>query len=160
MTTIENRAEAGETSPHGSIHDLDELEQKLVMASIEAKNKAYCPYSKFRVGAAVLTNSGDIIKGCNVENAAFPLCVCAERNAINTAVQNGHRKFTSIAICCDVAGSFKGPCGACRQSIVEFGKDWKVILVKPDLTIYSTTIQQLLPLSFGPHDLEEERIKY
>ncbi|KAG7265654.1 hypothetical protein CRUP_016501 [Coryphaenoides rupestris] len=115
---------------------------------------AYCPYSKFPVGAAILTAGGAIITGCNVENASYGLTVCAERTAIQRAVAEGHRKFTAIAVTCDIKDSFVGPCGACRQVLIEFGAHWKVYLTKPDGSYRETSLDHLLPLPFSPHHLQ------
>lgn len=82
-----------------------------------AREKAYCPYSKFSVGAALLCEDGAIIDGCNVENVSYGLTICAERSAIVKAVSEGQKKFKSIAICAEMKDQFVGPCGACRQVI-------------------------------------------
>ncbi|KAI5310158.1 hypothetical protein KEM55_001110 [Ascosphaera atra] len=82
--------------------------------SIKAKETAYSPYSKFRVGCAVLTDSNEIVSGCNVENAAFPSGICAEKNAIGTAVAAGHRVFKALAVSSDISPP-ASPCGNCRQ---------------------------------------------
>uniref|UniRef100_A0A672ZH17 Cytidine deaminase n=1 Tax=Sphaeramia orbicularis TaxID=375764 RepID=A0A672ZH17_9TELE len=92
---------------------------ELVQRCRQARDMAYCPYSRFPVGAAVLTAGGDIITGCNVENASYGLTVCAERTAIQRAVVEGHRKFSAIAVTCDIEDHFVGPCGACRQVLME-----------------------------------------
>lgn len=106
-----------------------ELESTLIERAIEARELAYAPYSEFNVGAALLLQDGKtIITGCNVENASYGLAICAERNAICAAVAKGHRKFTAIAV---AASPLASPCGACRQFIVEFGKDITVISVDP-----------------------------
>lgn len=127
--------------------------KELVLKCQEAKKMAYCPYSQFQVGAAVLTADGAIITGCNVENASYGLTVCAERTAIQRAVVEGHQKFTAIAVTCDIEDSFVGPCGACRQVLMEFGSDWTVYLTKPDGTYKETTLKELLPLAFSPAHL-------
>lgn len=116
---------------------------------------AYCPYSGFPVGAAILTTGGAIITGCNVENASFGLTVCAERTAIQRAVAKGYRRFTAIAVTCDIKDSFVGPCGACRQVLMEFGTEWDVYLTKPDGTYRKTSLRDLLPLAFTPAHLQK-----
>ncbi|CDQ62250.1 unnamed protein product [Oncorhynchus mykiss] len=127
--------------------------KELVLKCMHAREMAYCPYSRFPVGAAILTADGAIITGCNVENASFGLTVCAERTAIQRAVAEGHRKFSAIAVTCDIKDSFVGPCGACRQVLIEFGTDWVVYLTKPDGSYKETSLKELLPLAFSPAHL-------
>uniref|UniRef100_A0A0B6ZAD7 Cytidine deaminase n=1 Tax=Arion vulgaris TaxID=1028688 RepID=A0A0B6ZAD7_9EUPU len=122
----------------------------LVRKSHEAKQFAYCPYSNFRVGAALLAKDGTIYTGCNVENASYPLCVCAERTAIQKAVSEGRKEFIAIAVASDVTDDFIAPCGACRQVLYEFGGTYDVYLTKPDFTYIKKTTTELLPLPFGP----------
>uniref|UniRef100_A0A8C2D173 Cytidine deaminase n=1 Tax=Cyprinus carpio TaxID=7962 RepID=A0A8C2D173_CYPCA len=93
--------------------------EALVRKSQEAKEQAYCPYSKFRVGAAVLTSDGTVFTGCNVENACYTAGLCAERTAISKAVSEGHKSFKAIAIASDLEDRFISPCGACRQFMRE-----------------------------------------
>ncbi|KAM9425720.1 cytidine deaminase [Pholidichthys leucotaenia] len=132
--------------------DADRVKE-LVSKCLQARNMAYCPYSRFPVGAAILTADGAIITGCNVENASYGLTVCAEQTAIQRAVAEGHRQFTAIAITCDIKDSFVGPCGACRQVLMEFGSDWTVYLTKPDGSYKETSLSELLPLAFSPAHL-------
>ncbi len=101
----------------------------LVDRAIEARQNAYAPYSKFRVGAAVLTASGTVFAGCNVENASYGLCLCAERTAICNSVAAGQQELVAVAVS---AVPLAMPCGACRQFIHEFGKDITVICVNAD----------------------------
>ncbi|XP_026869816.1 zgc:103586 [Electrophorus electricus] len=129
---------------------------ELVAKCLQARNMAYCPYSRFPVGAAILTSGGTIITGCNVENASYGLTVCAERTAIQRAVSEGHRSFTAIAVTCDIKDSFVGPCGACRQVLMEFGAEWDIYLTKPDGSYKKTSLRELLPLEFGPRHLAKE----
>ncbi|KAM9299566.1 cytidine deaminase [Gastrophryne carolinensis] len=131
-----------------------ELVRKLVAKSHEAKAFAHCPYSKFRVGAALLGADGGIYLGCNVENACYTLGICAERTAVQKAVSEGCNKFLAIAIASDVEEEFISPCGACRQVLREFGTEWEIFLTKPGGTYLRTTLHQLLPLSFGPENLK------
>ncbi|XP_063001324.1 cytidine deaminase [Elgaria multicarinata webbii] len=126
----------------------------LLAACREAKEFAYCPYSKYPVGAALLTTDGKVYSGCNVENACYPLGVCAERTAIQKAVSEGHTKFRAMAISCNSRESYAVPCGACRQVLREFGKHWDIYLTKADGTYIQKTLEELLPLSFGPEDLK------
>src|SRR5215510_11209149 len=100
---------------------------KLIRHARQAMKNAYAPYSDFRVGAALLTSTGKIYSGCNVENGSYGLTVCAERTAIFKAISEGHRRFTAIAIT-TATGEHVPPCGACRQVMVEFGRKAKVIL--------------------------------
>ncbi|XP_065142711.1 cytidine deaminase a [Paramisgurnus dabryanus] len=127
--------------------------QDLVQKSQEAKNLAYCPYSNFRVGAAVLTSDGSVFTGCNVENACYNLGLCAERTAITKAVSEGHKTFTAIAIASDLEDRFISPCGACRQVMREFGLQWNIYMSKADGSYNSMKVEDLLPCSFGPDDL-------
>ncbi|XP_011825719.1 PREDICTED: cytidine deaminase isoform X4 [Mandrillus leucophaeus] len=96
-----------------------ECVQQLLVCSQEAKKSAYCPYSHFPVGAALLTQEGRIFKGCNIENACYPLGICAERTAIQKAVSEGYKDFKAIAIASDMQDDFISPCGACRQVMRE-----------------------------------------
>jgi cytidine deaminase len=124
----------------------------LIDNAIAILPNAYAPYSKYVVGAAVLTESGKIYQGVNIENAAYPSSICAERSAIFNAVSNGERKLLGIAVATRNAGS---PCGACRQVMREFGgKDLPVLIVtaQGDL-VEETSLLELLPRSFGPEDL-------
>ncbi|ROL52126.1 Cytidine deaminase [Anabarilius grahami] len=138
----------GTESPVSSIMD-SWSPQALVQKSQEARNLAYCPYSKFRVGAAVLTSDGSVFTGCNVENACYTAGLCAERTAISKAVSEGHTAFKAIAIASDLEDRFISPCGACRQ----FMREWDVYLSKSDESYKLMTVEELLPCSFGPDDL-------
>uniref|UniRef100_A0A8C5QCK6 Cytidine deaminase n=1 Tax=Leptobrachium leishanense TaxID=445787 RepID=A0A8C5QCK6_9ANUR len=131
-----------------------EVVQKLILQSHQAKTFAHCPYSKFRVGAALLARDGKVYLGCNVENACYTLGTCAERTAIQTAVSEGTKEFKAIAVATDVEDEFISPCGACRQVIREFASDLEIILTKPDGSYIVKTLQQLLPFSFGPENLK------
>uniref|UniRef100_A0A1A7XU48 Cytidine deaminase n=1 Tax=Iconisemion striatum TaxID=60296 RepID=A0A1A7XU48_9TELE len=119
--------------------------------------QSYCPYSKFRVGAAVMTLDNCVFTGCNVENACYTLGLCAERNAISKAVSEGHRSFKAIAIASDLCDQFISPCGGCRQFMREFGSSWDVYLSKPDGSYQKMTVDELLPFSFGPEDLSMKK---
>ncbi|XP_008836811.1 cytidine deaminase [Nannospalax galili] len=129
--------------------------QRLLLSSFEAKKSAYCPYSRFRVGAALLTRDGRIFSGCNIENACYSLGVCAERTAIQKAISEGYKDFKAIAVSSDLQDDFISPCGACRQVMREFGTDWAVYMTKTDGTYMVRTVQELLPASFGPKDLQK-----
>ncbi|XP_026885702.2 cytidine deaminase-like [Electrophorus electricus] len=129
----------------------------LIRQALEAKKFAYCPYSKFRVGAALITHDGTVFTGCNVENACYNLGICAERTAISKAVSEGFRDFKAIAIASDLREQFISPCGGCRQFMREFGASWDVYLSKPDGSYMEKTVEELLPESFGPEDLKMKR---
>ena len=125
---------------------------ELMTLAKKAKENAYTPYSKFNVGAALLTKSGNVYTGCNVEVASYGGTNCAERTAIFKAVSEGEQAFKAIAIIGDADGTY--PCGICRQVIVEFGKDIDIIIeVGGELKVY--TIDDLLPHSFTGADLED-----
>lgn len=127
--------------------------QLLIDKAIKARENAYAPYSKFKVGAAILTSNQEIYTGCNVENASYGLTNCAERTAIFTAVVNGESKIEAIAIVGDTEGPIS-PCGACRQVIAEFSdKDTKIILTNLKGDVLVTTMSEILPGSFSSKDL-------
>ena len=129
----------------------DELRQKLVETACMARQWAYAPYSNYQVGAALLTASGKIYDGVNVENAAYPNSICAERVAIYKAVSEGEREFVAIAIATRNGGS---PCGACRQVMREFAPHLRVLLADDAGRVRQFTLDQLLPDSFGPESLD------
>ena len=130
---------------------------ELMRLAVEAREMAYAPYSKFRVGAALLGKSGKVYKGCNVENAAYTPTNCAERTAVFKAVSEGEREFVAIAIVggmSETIADFCAPCGVCRQVLAEFcDKDFRLVLGNTDkLQIF--TFGEILPLAFGKGDLE------
>ncbi|XP_044204191.1 cytidine deaminase-like [Thunnus albacares] len=139
-------------------NDPQETVKKLIDQSLHAKEQAYCPYSKFRVGAALLTLDNHMFTGCNVENACYNLGICAERNAISKAVSEGYRSFKAIAIASDLNDQFISPCGGCRQFMREFGLCWDVYLSKPDGSYQKMTVNELLPVSFGPDDVSMKNV--
>jgi len=130
------------------------MEDKLLIKiAMEAREKSYSPYSRFKVGAAVYTKSGKIFTGCNIESASYSPTICAERVAISKCISEGYNDIEKIA----VVGSDKSisfPCGVCRQFMLEFGKDIKVICAKNIDTYKVYTVNELMPNSFGPEDLE------
>ncbi|MCF8435495.1 MAG: cytidine deaminase [Ignavibacteriales bacterium] len=127
--------------------------KQLIREAEEAKKNSYSPYSNFRVGASLITKDGRIFRGTNVENASYGLAVCAERNAIFTAVGLGYRTFDAIAIGSDL-NDYTAPCGACRQVINEFAdSNTKIILYKSEADYKIYNISELLPFSFGPEAL-------
>jgi len=126
--------------------------RRLAGAARKASHSAYAPYSKFRVGAAVLTSSGKIHTGCNVENASYGLTCCAERNAIFQAVSAGERTIEEVVIYTPTQEA-TAPCGACRQVISEFGPDADVTSYCDSDDVMASDMLTLLPHSFGPHNL-------
>ncbi|MCX6079519.1 MAG: cytidine deaminase [Chloroflexi bacterium] len=123
----------------------------LVNLAIEARRRAYVPYSKYQVGAALRTKSGRIFTGANVENAAYPMTMCAERVAIFSAVSQGESEFDVIAVVTSNGGS---PCGGCRQVMAEFGLDTVVLIADADGQVHAhTTVNELLPGAFTPAHL-------
>ncbi len=125
-----------------------ELLEKLLKPALEAKEKAYAPYSKFRVGAALLTSDGSVYTGCNVENASYGLTVCAERVAAFKAVCDGKKVFKAILIVSD-SDSTTPPCGACRQVLAEFaGEDMIIISVDKVGNARFYSLSELLPWAF------------
>ena len=126
-------------------------DQQLVVLAQEARKAAYAPYSHYSVGAALLTTSGQVFTGCNVENAVYPLCLCAERTAVVKAVSEGQREFSTIAIATRNGGS---PCGACRQVLREFAPHLRILLADDAGRVRPFTLDQLLPESFGPESLD------
>jgi cytidine deaminase len=130
----------------------DEIRQQLIAAAQDAQQWAYAPYSNYAVGAALLTTSGKIYDGVNVENAAYPVSMCAERVAVFKAVSEGEREFSAIAVATENGGS---PCGSCRQVLAEFGLDTIVLVVDAQgHLIQETTVGELLPGAFGSEDLK------
>lgn len=129
----------------------DEERQRLIEAAIQARRWAYAPYSNYAVGAAVLTNSGRVYDGVNVENAAYPTGICAERVALFKAISEGERSFLALAVATSNGGT---PCGSCRQVMAEFGVDMLVLIADSSGKIVSeTTVADLLPGAFLPGDL-------
>ncbi len=125
----------------------------LVAAATEARERAYAPYSRFKVGAALLCKDGSVYTGCNVENASYGLTCCAERTAIFKAVSDGKTEFVSIAIVLDSPDP-SAPCGACRQVIYEFGPSIEVIMANVGSDRMDVmSIAELLPRAFGPRSL-------
>jgi cytidine deaminase len=128
-----------------------EMQERLVQTATQARRWAYVPYSHYAVGAALLTQSGKIYEGVNIENAAYPQTICAERVAVFKAVSEGERQFQAIAVVTENGGT---PCGGCRQVLVEFGTDTIVLLANTNGEIKKNcTVADLLPFSFGPESL-------
>ena len=132
----------------------DELRKKLIETALDIRHSAYAPYSNYHVGAALLTSSGKIFPGVNVENAAYPTSICAERVAVFNAVTNGERDFIAIAVATNNGGT---PCGSCRQVLSEFGLD--IIILVADGAgniIQEAPLDHYLPGAFTPSDLDRE----
>ena len=132
---------------------------ELVRQAFLAQQQAYAPYSEFLVGAALLTEDGKIYQGCNIENAAYSPGNCAERTAFFKAVSEGRRDFKAIAIVGNKrgeAGDYCPPCGVCRQVMREFcaPDDFKIYLAKSPEDYREFTLEQILPMGFGPENLE------
>jgi cytidine deaminase len=129
----------------------DEKRQELIQAAQAVRRWAYVPYSDYPVGAALLTSSGRLYDGVNIENAAYPTGICAERVAVFKAVSEGERQFIAIAVVTSNGGT---PCGSCRQVLAEFGLDTSVLIAdEQGNLIQERTVAELLPGSFGPDQL-------
>ncbi len=127
---------------------------KLIELAKQARDKAYIPYSKFGVGAVLVTEDDEVVLGCNIENASYGLSNCAERTAIFKAVSEGKRRFKMLVVIGDTDGPIS-PCGACRQVISEFcPQDMPVILTNLKGDKQETTVAKLLPFAFLPKDLD------
>lgn len=131
-------------------------DQSLIEEAIKAREKAYVPYSKFKVGAALITKEGKVYHGCNIENAAYSMCNCAERTALFSAYSVGDHEFSMLAVIADTDRPVS-PCGACRQVISELcPKDMKVVLANLNGEILELTVEELLPGAFSPEDLNDK----
>ncbi len=129
----------------------DDLRTRLVGLAQQARERAYAPYSNYLVGAALVTKSGKFFTGCNVESAAYPTSMCAERVAVFKAVSEGEREFVAIAVVTSNGGT---PCGACRQVLAEFGLDTLVLIADAKGNLkQETRLSELLPGAFGSEDL-------
>jgi len=121
----------------------------MLSSAREAMSNAYCPYSGFRVGAAVLAGSGDVFSGCNVENASYPVSLCAERGALSAAVAAGEETIAAVLITTEI-GKPCPPCGMCRQALAEFGPEMEVVMVSSSDEVAQHALSDLLPEMFGP----------
>lgn len=131
-------------------------EKQLIDAAKTVLHKAYAPYSEFRVGAALLTEDGQMFTGCNVENSSYGLSVCAERIAVFKAVSEGNKKFTQLALVTETT-SPAYPCGACRQVLSEFAPDLELLIASTkNTTIIRKRLGDLIPFVFGPDDLNQK----
>ncbi|MDW7670313.1 MAG: cytidine deaminase [Bacillota bacterium] len=134
------------------------VREALIKKAFEVRQNAYVPYSHFKVGAALLAASGKVYTGCNVESASYGGTNCAERTALFKAVSEGESEFKAIAVVGD-PDAYTFPCGICRQVLVEFGGELEVIVAKTLKDYRVFTLNELLPHSFTPKDLEESRKK-
>ena len=126
---------------------------ELIAKATITRERAYAPYSNFKVGAALLGKSGRVYTGCNVENAAYGPSMCAERTAVFKAVSEGERKFEAIAV---VTENGVSPCGTCRQVMMEFAPDMTVVIADTQGNVRLTTVRELLPDSFTPKHLPQK----
>ena len=131
---------------------LSEDDQALVVAAASVRDNAWAPYSKYKVGAALRSKSGEIYTGCNVENATFGATTCAERNAIAAAIAAGAREFDAIAVVTHSSPPAM-PCGICRQVLAEFGLDMRVLAANSEGSLRHTTCRALLPEAFSGNDI-------
>ncbi len=130
----------------------NELRDGLIKKASQVWQRAYAPYSNYSVGAALLAESGAIYEGVNIENAVYPLTICAERVAVFKAVSEGERAFQAIAVVTKNGGT---PCGSCRQVLAEFGLDTMVLIADASGTLLGTyTVAELLPDAFGEADIQ------
>lgn len=157
MTTAETHAKIASTCNERMVCPMDSrMQQELLLRAREAAQNAYVPYSNFPVGAAILLAGGAIVTGANIENASYPLTICAERSAVAAAASAGHREIAAVAVSAPRSMG-TSPCGACRQVLNEFrpaGGDFPVILDDGADGIV-TSIDELLPRAFGPRNLAE-----
>ena len=151
MTNPKSPGKHGE--PHPPIDD--KLMAEMIALAKKASERAYSPYSKFRVGAAVLADSGKIYTGCNVENASYGLTICAERNAIFHARCDGMKRTLAVVVYTPTDRP-SAPCGACRQVINEFGEDARIICVCDGRAKIDLKLSDLLPNAFGPRNLGQD----
>ncbi len=130
----------------------NEKKQELANLAVEMRKRSYVPYSHYAVGAALLTKSGKIYTGCNIENAAYPVTICAERTAMFKSISEGDKDFEAIALATEDGAGY--PCGSCRQVMAEFSLDMDVILADRDGQIIAeSTVSELLPGAFTPNRL-------
>jgi cytidine deaminase len=127
-------------------------DEELLTQATEAAEGSYSPYSHFRVGAAIVTGDGSVVTAANVENAAFGASICAEANAISTAIAGGATSVSTVAVVC-LDGDLCTPCGNCRQIMREFGVE-RIVLRTSEGAAHPVSLEELLPMSFGPEALE------
>jgi cytidine deaminase len=147
---LQEETTKSESGKNAALPDASLYREALIATALSARQNAYVPYSKYKVGAAILTENGQITPGCNVENASYGLCNCAERTAIFTAACTGQRTVVAVAVATEDGGT---PCGACRQVIAEFSPrdDTPLIVLlldKSGTVVTETTLAELLPMPF------------
>jgi len=149
-------ADAPDTSAEqdASRSEVETVINVLIEIAKNTRENAYAPYSGYKVGAALLTTDGAVYGGCNVENAAYGMSICAERTAVVKAISEGAREFEAIAVVTENAGT---PCGACRQFLSEFGSDIMVILADTSGNYTLATVGELLPNAFEMKEKEKEK---
>lgn len=135
----------------GHVTELAVPIERLVDVALAARERAYCPYSNYRVGAAVVTESGRVFDGANVENSSYGLSVCAERVAIHSAIAAGERVIVALAVATESGST---PCGACRQVAQEFASELRVFLINSQGVYRETALGLLLPMPFAKRELE------
>lgn len=129
--------------------------KELVLRALKAREFSYSPYSHFKVGAAVITENGEVYTGCNIENASFGATNCAERTAIFKAISEGHRSIKALAVVGDTT-TYTYPCGICRQVMTEFAdKDTDIIIVKNENDYIVKKLKEILPGAFTRDDLDK-----
>lgn len=129
----------------------DDAQQRAIQQAIQVAQQAYAPYSQYRVGSALLAADGRIFTGCNVENASYPVGICAERGALAKAISEGARDFTFIVVATLNGGS---PCGICRQSLLEFSPQARVVCVTFEGVVHvDSPLLELIPFGFSPRNL-------
>jgi cytidine deaminase len=141
---------------HHRLMGMSKRYRELVAAAINAKELAYAPYSKFRVGAAILAKDGRILTGCNIESSSYGLTICAERTAIFKAYSEGIRDFTAIAVVSDDP-EFTPPCGACRQVLIDLAGDIDFVMANAKNKLKVLRLKSLLPLAFTSKNLNRIR---
>jgi cytidine deaminase len=133
----------------------DELRARLIEKARAAQRNAYAPYSRFSVGAALLAKDGSVYCGCNIENSSYPATICAERVAMYKAVSEGQTAFAAMAVTCDSPLPC-APCGVCRQVMMEFAPEMRVLMVGKE-TVLEQLVRDLLPFSFGADHMSHDR---
>lgn len=126
----------------------DKIKTLLINEAKNAAKSAYCPYSEYAVGAALISSDGRVFSGCNIENASYSLTMCAERVALFKAVSDGVKKISAICVFSD-CGKMPYPCGACRQALVEFAEEDAAVIVSDGEHTVETTLEELIPYTFG-----------
>ena len=131
----------------------EKTKKELIDTAVQARLKAYAPYSEYKVGAAILSKGGKCYSGCNIENAVYPVTICAERVAVFKAIYEGDMEFEAIAVVTSNGGS---PCGSCRQVLAEFGLDTRVLIANEQgQLVNEMSVGDLLPEAFGHQDLPD-----